>query len=130
MNWKRVAVFVGLLFCGTFAAAFPFGVITGIQIARGQSVPGWIPVGQPLAVLCAAALVFYSLAKRQRDRVWLHAFVVHLLGWVLSFFINVIGFGLRVRDWAVGLPLFVVPLTIGVCLGRMRRHHAHGLTPR
>jgi hypothetical protein len=132
LNWKRVAVFVGLLYCATLAAAFPFGFMVGIYIARGHPVPDWIPVGQPLALLCAGTAVFFCLARYQSERVWRHAVAVLLIGWLLAFGINVVVLGVRVRAWAMSLPLFAVPLVIGVSLGRLWRHHtdtADGPTP-
>ncbi len=79
MNWKRIGLFVLLLFAATAAASFPFRFVAAIIASGGDPVPTWLTPAQATANLAAAALVFGLVAKRQMDRVYQHAWAV-LLG--------------------------------------------------
>ena len=68
MNWKRIFIFVLVLLLATLGASFPFSFVIGYLTVRQTPVPVWLTLGQMLAVLVAAAAVFYVLARRQGNR--------------------------------------------------------------
>jgi hypothetical protein len=114
MNWKQIAVFVGILFLATVAASLPFGFVQGFLAAQQRPVPRWVPLGQMMAVPAAAAGVFYLLARRQADRPWGHALAVATLAWLLSFPLNVVALGQSPVEWALGIIVGLVALGVGV----------------
>ncbi len=120
MNWKRIAVFVGMLFLATGAASFPFGFIQGLLAAQHRQVPGWVPVAQMMAVPVAAAGVFYLLARRQADRPWGHALAVATLAWLLSFPLNVVALGRPFIEWALEIIVGLVALGVGVGIAKLQ----------
>ncbi len=117
MNWKRIALFVLLLFVATAAAAFPFGFIEGFLAAQGKTPPAWVLVGQAIAVPVAAIIVFALLAVRQSTKAFAHASVAGLLSWLLTFPINVLIFGFPAAQWFAGVFVVAIAIVIGVPIG-------------
>ena len=124
MNWKRILIFVLINYLATAGAAFPFGFIEGFLTARQTPVPTWVPLSQELAVLVAAAIVFYLFSRRQRSRLWLHAFMVAVIGWLVSFPVNVLALGQSVATWGYSLLFLLASLIAGVSLASSLRRGA------
>ena len=124
MNWKRIAVFVLILFLATAAAGIPFDVIAEVLSARQahekgwlrEPLPLWVLLGKALAVFTAATVVFYQLANRQHDRPWRHALMVAVIAWLVSLPINVWGLGVPETVWSPGIIALLVALSVGVGL--------------
>ena len=76
MDWKRVAIFTGVMFAATAAAAFPFGFIQGYFAAQQAEPPAWVGIGLTVFGIAVAALVFRALARRTPTRVYEHAGLV------------------------------------------------------
>lgn len=121
MNVKRIAVFVGILFLATAAAAFPFGFIRGYVQASGRIPPGWLVLGQALAVPIASILVIALLAKRQQVKTWDHAWTVAIGAWLMSFPINVLLLRQPIQTWFVGVYVMCVAVVLGVPFGTYLR---------
>lgn len=117
MNWKRVLLYVVVMFAATAAAAFPFGLIAGFRGAQGESVPAWLPIGQGVAVSLAMLGVFVSLARRQLEQPWQHALAVGGIAFLLSYPLNVLAMGQAVAVWAQGLVVYGIALAVGVPAG-------------
>jgi hypothetical protein len=117
MNWRRIVIFMLILFLATAAAAFPFGFIRGYAQASGRFVPSWVGVGQALVVPLAGAVVVALLAKRQITRPWEHAWAAVLGAWLLTLPINVMLLGQAPRQWLGGLIPSCLIVILGVPLG-------------
>ena len=121
MNWKRIFIFVLVLWLATFGASFPFGFVIGYLTVRQTPVPVWLALGQMLAVLVAAAAVFYVLARRQGNRPWLHALIVAVISWLVSFPVNVLALGQPVVTWGYSPFFLLASLSAGVSLASSLR---------
>jgi len=121
MNWKRIIIYVGILFLATAVAAFPFGFIVGFLQAAGKVAPLWITLGQAVAISLTSILVFAHLAKRQREKTFLHAWCVGIGAWLISFPINVLFLRQPILVWIAGIILIAVTLLIGVLIGSKLR---------
>jgi len=124
VNWKRVAIFTGVMFAATAVAAFPFGFAQGFISSSGGVPPAWLALGQPIAVPLAATVVFFSLARRESARAYEHAWAVWALSMLVSFPINVLGMDLPVGQWIGGSIPLVIALFVGVSVGLRSEHNA------
>ncbi len=125
MNWKRIAIFTAILFLATAVAAFPFGFLSGFLKSLNKPEPTWVPTAQNIAVYVAAMIVFLILAKKQETNPWFHALAVTLLAWLISFPINVLGFGQSVLTWVFGILLLLIALVIGTPIGNYLRDRSN-----
>ena len=122
MNWKRILIFIPILFLATAAAAFPFGRIHSFLSASNKPVPIWLPIGHGSAVLVAAIIVFLILAKKQENNTWLHAILVALFTWLVSFPINVLLIGQPILPWTISVVVLFIALSIGTPIGNYMRN--------
>ena len=122
MNWKRITIFTAILLLATFAASFPFGFIYGFLASIDKPVPTWLSKVQNIVVPMTAVIVFLFLAKKQESKPWLHALVVALFSWLVSFPINVLYFGQPVLSWAVAVVILFITLAIGTPIGNYLRN--------
>ena len=126
MNWKRVLIFIAVIFAATAAVSFPFGFAMGILTSQGRAVPEWLPIAQGGASILAATSVFTALAMRQLDRTWEHAWAVWAGAQAASLPLNVGFLGMTPTDWAIGAAVFLIPLFFGVSLGQRLQQRRTG----
>ena len=79
-------------------------------------------MGHAIAVLVAAIIVFLILAKKQENNTWLHAILVALFTWLVSFPINVLFIGQPILPWAIGVVVLFIALYIGTPIGNYMRN--------
>jgi hypothetical protein len=118
MNWKRIAIFVVLMFAATFLAAFPVGVVEGFYRARGSAPPHWLIHALAVGTFAANVTVLILLAKRQKAKTWWNAWAVIFVTWVLGYPLNVGFFGQSFVGWASTILPLCVAVAIAVPIGR------------
>ena len=129
MDWKRIGLFVVLLFASTAAASLPFGFVAGFIAAGGGQVPAWLTPAQAAANLAAAGCVFGLLAKRQVQRAHHHAWAVLLLTWLVSYPLNVLMLGVPNVVWFLGVVPLAVSLYVGLAIGSRLRSEPPEMPP-
>lgn len=117
MNWKRIMIYIGILFLSTILASLPFGVANGFFQAQGKAIPIWVKIGPAISVPCATLIVFLFLSRSQEENPWGHAVIVAILSWLISFPINVIGLGQPITTWVGTLIVISIALVTGTFLG-------------
>lgn len=117
MSWGRVLVCVLICFGATVVAAFPFGVISGILVARGCSVPPLVRLGQAGAVFLALTLVFTCFAWIQTQRPFLHLALAGVCVWAQSLVVNGLLLGLSVVGVVVDGGVIALSAMLGALLG-------------
>lgn len=118
MNWKRIAIFTGVMFPAIAAAAIPFGILKSFLVSQGVGSLFWLVFGQGIAVLTAAAIVFGALAVREPRHAYKHAWAVWAAFIIIMFLINVLWLGLPAVNWLGASAPLILALLIGVSLGR------------
>jgi hypothetical protein len=119
MNWKRIILFVFVLWGVSYAVGFIFGFLGGFLKALRFTSLDWIPYLQSIFMIAALSYVFSRLFQLQRERGFQHAFVAALLTWLSSFPINVLYFGQPTSQWFVGgLFAFGISIPVGSRIAR------------
>ncbi|GAG10869.1 unnamed protein product [marine sediment metagenome] len=118
MNLKRVMIFTALMFAAMAAIAVPFSLIQRSLILGGDQVPLWLTVGPVVAVTVAAGWVFFSLAAREPERPYEHAWAVWGVSMAIAFCISVLVIGVPIGYWLLNSIPFALALLVGVPLGR------------
>jgi len=117
MNWKKIIIYIGILFLATMLVAFPFGFIQGLfGITEGNALL-LINLCQAIAVLAASIWVFAHLTLKLQEKIFLHALCVGVGSWLLSFPINVLVFGQAILFWGLGIVIIIFTLSIGILIG-------------
>lgn len=117
MNWKRIMLYIVVLSVSTFVASFPFGFVAGYLHRTGQDIPDWLWIVQTLVSFAVVIIVFAVLAHAQREHTLLHALLVALYTWLLSFLFSVILLGLPLMQWILEIVGIIVMAGVGTGIG-------------
>lgn len=115
LNWKRILIFVFVLIVVTFAVGFTFGVVA----KSGRVAPESLLLLQGLLAFVAITLVFVALGFVQRVQPILHALIVAVLEWLVSFPLNVLYGKQPVLQWALGVIALLIFALIGSSIGML-----------
>jgi high-affinity Fe2+/Pb2+ permease len=119
VNWSRIIKYCIILFIGTAAASFPFGLLHGLLSNRGYADVDWILFGARVSPLFAAIFIFARLAYIQRAEQIYHASLVGFFCWLVSFPINVLLLNQPVLKEAENIVVIFVPAFIGIDVGNL-----------
>lgn len=115
LNWKRIFIFVFVLIAVTFVVGFTFGVVA----KSGRIAPESLVLLQGLLAFIAITLVFVALGFVQRVQPILHALIVAVLAWLVSFPLNVLYGKQPVLQWALGVVALLIFALIGSSIGML-----------
>lgn len=119
VNWSRIIKYCIILFIGTAAASFPFGLLHGLLSNRGYTDLDLITFGARVATIFASLFIFARLAYIQRAEQIYHASLVGFFCWLVSLPINVFLLNQPALKEAENMVVIFVPAFIGIDVGNL-----------
>ena len=117
MNWKKIFVYIGVLYLATAAVGFLFGFFRGLLHIIKGNIFILFSLGQTISMLVVSVWVFVHLSIHLKDKVFAHAAAAGIGVWLLSFPINVLLLRQPVAIWAEGIIVILIILSVGVLIG-------------
>src|SRR5690349_8926295 len=121
MNWRRLILFVPLLYGATAVISLPFGLLAVVWIHAGKAVPSGLVYAHTVVLVLTSSAVFYWLFRRQPARPLLHGVAVALITWVISLPIEVGIFKRTWGDWSRGAILLSLAVALGWLVYKKQR---------